>query len=852
MKTIDVPELSLIALVGASGSGKSTFARRAFGVHEILSSDFFRGMVSNDENDQSATADAFDSLYYVLEKRLGRGHLTVVDATNIRADDRKRLVQTARKFHCFAVAIVLNTPERVCLDRNAARPDRSFGPQVVRRHIHELKRGLRGLEREGFRYVHILDAPEEVAVRRVPLWNNRKELTGPFDIIGDLHGCADELRTLLAQLGWAVARLENADPVWGDESWTHPEGRKAIFLGDLVDRGPHVLETLRIVRNMTSAGNALTVPGNHDVKFMRWLKGKQVQIKHGLQASIDAIDPLSQEARGQVAAFLDSLISHYVLDGGKLVVAHAGLREDMQGRGSGAVREFCLFGETTGETDEFGLPVRANWAANYRGRATVVYGHTPVVEPEWLNNTVNIDTGAVFGGKLTALRYPELEFVSVPALREYATPVRPLQAPTVLERTSQQVHDDVLDLEDVTGKRMIETRDGRRITIREENSIAALEVMSRFAIDPHWLIYLPPTMSPCETSAHPEYLEYPTEAFAYFRKNAVARVVCEQKHMGSRAVVVVCRDAAIARSRFGVLDGRAGVCYTRTGRPFFASESDEREFIARVQAAITAIGLWDEFSTGWLCLDCELMPWSAKAGSLIQSQYASVGAAGIHSLTAALAAIEKSPAATAAGFAEAYRARVDHLIRYREAYRRYCWPVHSLADYRLAPFHLLACEGHVFADRSHRWHMETLHRLAAADPALIIATEFLEIELHDAASVEHGARWWEELTAQGGEGMVIKPLDFTVRGSKGLVQPALKCRGREYLRIIYGPEYTSDDQMPKLRARAVSAKRALALREFELGIEALYRFVDQQPLRRVHECVFGVLAAESEPVDPRL
>jgi protein phosphatase len=463
---------------------------------------------------------------------------------------------------------------------------------------------------------------------------------------------------------------------------------------------------------------------------------------------------------------------------------------------------------------------------------------------------VNIDTGTVFGGKLTVLRYPEREFVSVAAAMEYATPIRPFAPPAPDARSSQQMLDDVLDLEDVTGKRIVETRLHRTVTIREENSIAALEVMSRFATDPHWLIYLPPTMSPSETSSRQDYLEYPTEALAYFRKSEVQKVVCEEKHMGSRAVVVVCRDREAARKRFGVVDGRAGVCYTRTGRPFFPEPANETEFIARVQAALSKAGFWDEFASDWFCIDCELMPWSAKARELLQRQYAPVGAAGVASLEAVIKVVEQCP--VAAGFSQVYSQRLDRLRKYREAYRRYCWPVTTLADYRLAPFHLLASEGTVHIDKTNRWHMETLHRLAAFDSGFIIATPFLEIDVTDNAALEQASRWWEDLTSRGGEGMVVKPLDFIARGPKGLVQPAIKCRGREYLRIIYGPEYTADDQLPRLRSRGLSGKRSLAAREFSLGIEALERFVAREPLRRVHECVFGVLALESEPVDPRL
>ena len=408
----------------------------------------------------------------------------------------------------------------------------------------------------------LLESTEEVdaaTVERVPLWNDKRHLHGPFDIIiGDVHGCCDELEALLQQLGFLATTLEPESPVWGNRVFTHPDGRKAVFVGDLVDRGPRIVDTVRLVRNMTVCGSALCVPGNHDMKLMRKLRGKDVQITHGLANSLAEIDALPDEVRTvfskELAEFLDGLVSHYVLDDGKLVVAHAGMKAEMQGRGSGKVRDFALYGETTGETDEFGLPVRYNWAAEYRGSAMVVYGHTPVPQPDWLNRTVNIDTGCVFGGRLTALRYPEKEFVSVPAARTYCEPARPFlaeeqQAPRL---TAQQAHDDVLDAEDVLGKRIVSTRLRGNVTIREAHATAALEVMSRFAANPKWLIYLPPTMSPCETSSEPGLLEHPAEAFGYYRSQGAPQVICEEKHMGSRAVVIVCQDVQAARERFGV------------------------------------------------------------------------------------------------------------------------------------------------------------------------------------------------------------------------------------------------------------------------------------------------------------
>jgi protein phosphatase len=848
-RTIRIPELSLVVMIGASGCGKSTFVRKHFGRFESISSDFCRGLVSNDENDQSATTSAFDVLHFVAAKRLERGLLTVVDATNVQPEARKPLVELARRFHVLPVGIVLDLPESVCTARNRERPDRDFGPHVVRQQRSQLHRSMRNLQREGFRHVFVLRSPEETdaaTIVREPLWNNRRHDHGPFDIIGDVHGCADELIELLATLGYT----EN------DGVWSHPEHRRVIFLGDLVDRGPRIPDVLRLVMRMVGAEHALAVPGNHDMKLMRKLRGKDVRITHGLEDSLRQLEAEPVEFRDHVASFLDDLVSHYVLDDGKLVVAHAGMKEEMQGRGSGRVRDFALYGETTGETDEFGLPIRYNWAAEYRGRATVVYGHTPVPEPEWLNRTINIDTGCVFGGRLTALRYPEQELVSVAARRVYAEPSRPfLPVPNAAELSAQQQLDDVLDLADVTGKRLITTRLHRTVTIREENGIAALEVMSRFAANPRWLIYLPPTMSPSETSRQPGLLEHPAEAFEYFRNNGVPKVICEEKHMGSRAVVVLCRDADVARRRFGVLGEGTGIVYTRTGRRFFDDTSVERELLSLLSQAVQAADVWTRLTTDWICLDCELMPWSAKAQELIRTQYAPVSAAANAALPEAMAALEA--ARDRGGVPDElyvhYEERRLLAARYAEAYRRYSWPVCSVGDLRLAPFHILATEGAVHVDKDHRWHMDTIAEICRAGGSdVLMATDHRVVDVTDADSQAGAIGWWSELTEGGGEGMVVKPLTFVARSRRGLVQPAIKCRGREYLRIIYGPEYTLPANLERLRQRGLFRKRSLALREFALGIEALERFTHHEPLRRVHECAFGVLALESEPVDPRL
>lgn len=841
---ITIPELSLVVLVGASSSGKSTFARKHFKVTEVISSDACRALVGDDENALDVNREAFGLLQTIASTRLGLRRLAVIDATNVQRDARKPLVALAKDNDVLAVAIVFDMPEGAMQERSRQRPDRNMGPHVIRNQSNQLRRSLRDLQKEGFRYVHILKSQEEVdavTIERQRLWTDRRDEHGPFDIIGDVHGCHGELLRMLDQLGY-----QNQDG-----AHRHPDGRRAVFLGDLVDRGPSTPSVLRTAMAMVRAGTALAVPGNHDMKLMRALQGRQVNVSHGLAESLEQFEAEPPEFRRDVIDFVDGLISHLVLDDGNLVVAHAGMNEKLMGRASARVRSFAMFGETTGETDEFGLPVRYNWAGDYRGKAMVVYGHTPVPEAEWLNNTICLDTGCVFGGKLTALRYPEKELVSVPAERMYYEPMRPL----VTEATATPQRDELLlDITDVLGRRTIETRLGGRVSIGEDHAAAALEAMSRFAVDPRWLIYLPPTMSPPATTTREGLLEHPTEAFDAYRSAGITALVCEEKHMGSRSVAIIGRDADAIERRFRIRSEAAGIVYTRTGRRFLGDDAMEAAVLARLRAGIDRAGLWDELSTDWVVLDMELMPWSAKAGELLLNQYAAVGSAAQQAFAAATEGLH---AASTRGLdlgdlQERVAARSALIEGYRNAYRGYCWDVASIDDLRIAPFHLLASEGGVHINRDHLWHMSTLARIVTSDDPVVMATTNITVDLADPDSEAAAIAWWEELTGRGGEGMVIKPLEFVAMGRKGITQPAVKCRGPEYLRIIYGPEYTLPNNLSRLRERSLGLKRSLALREFALGIEALERFVRHEGLYRVHECVFGVLAMESEPVDPRL
>ena len=542
--------------------------------------------------------------------------------------------------------------------------------------------------------------------------------------------------------------------------------------------------------------------------------------------------------------FLDALPAHYVFDGGRLAVAHAGLSEDMILGASKEMREFAVYGPKTPKDAE-GHTTRIDWAADYRGRTAVVYGHTACDEATWLNNTICIDTAAVYGGSLTALRWPEKELVSVEAARAYAELEKPL--------FSRKDGRGFLELShaDVTGKKHVETSLARRVTVESDQMAAAMETLSRFAVDPRHLVYLPPTMSPVEASRHPAFLEHPDQAFDYYRRAGVDKVVVETKHMGSRAHVLVCRDAETSRVRFHTEDDGLGQVWSRHGRAFF-KEGERREVLARLSAA--AAPLFDELESDWLVLDAEIMPWNTKASTLIRDQYAPTGKAASIGTGLVLDALTRFSARGTADVASEigrFERRHANAASFDATWRGYSWETPSLDDVRIAPFHVLASEGHVHVDKPHTVHMEWIGKMLGTD-GLLAPTEWHVVDLSSQEETDAVTARWIEDTSGGAEGIVVKPLAFTVVNGRDLVQPALKVRGKDYLRIIYGVDYDMPENLDRLRERAIKSKRMRAVREYALGVEALERLVRREPLRRVHECVAAIIGLEADLSDPRL
>jgi protein phosphatase len=413
---IEIPEFCIVVLIGASGSGKSTFAGRFFNEEEILSSDRFRWMITGNEANQESSKDAFSILHLTLAFRLKRRLLCVVDATNTTPASRESIFAIAKKYNTEVYAFVFDFSFEECYLRNLQRA-RVVPDYVIQKQIDDIQ--SYNLDEEHFRSIitfHSIEELNSCDITRRKMFSNKTDVT-MVDMIGDIHGCFVELIELVEQLGYTISKKPEGS--FYTYSISHPENRRLVFLGDLIDRGPSVGEVVHFVYNVCQEGNAFCLPGNHENKFLRHLYNHKEKATPEIEASIQSIKKLPNGFVDKLHTFIYRLHHHYLFDGGKLVVAHAGLPEYFHGRDSKKIRDFALYGDTNGERDANGFPIRRNWAKDYSGEALVVYGHTPVREPHWENNTVNIDTGCVFGGKLTALRYPERKMYFVPAKKIY-------------------------------------------------------------------------------------------------------------------------------------------------------------------------------------------------------------------------------------------------------------------------------------------------------------------------------------------------------------------------------------------------------------------------------------------------
>lgn len=862
MMQITLPYAGIVLLVGPSNSGKSTLLKRMIDndcilASEVASSDDFRVLVSDtefidyqnrpkDEADglfdqyQRISKEAFSMLDSVVSARSRLNKLTFVDATHLHPDDRKRYIAIARKYHVPLIALVLDIPQDVLLARDTQR-ENPRGKRRIKQQDQVFKREKRFLKKEGYTAIYYINETNDITFmrRKNPI---EQETEHGLDIIGDIHGCYDEMIALLERLGYQ----ENEDGLY-----IHPEGRKFLSIGDVMSRGPQSLHTMQFFLHHVQHQLAYMIDSNHGWKIARWLDGKKVTLQHGDEKVAQEFEEYevgygaeqAEVLKQNLKEFLLKAPSHYVFTKNgvpTLVCTHAGIKDEYIGKQSRDISDFCRYGDTD-VLDEKGKPKRKDWFVHHQTSTLIVWGHDPKPQPLLINNTINIDQGVVFGGKLTAFRYPEKEFVSVKAAKDYAqSPDNPL-----VEWEANRLNPPNIG-KFINGYSVLTEQLGE-VRIQQGIVKPAIDAISHDTIPIEQLIYIPPTMSPTPSaSVLGDFLEHPKEAIDYYRNQGITTMVAEKKHMGSRAVLFLFKNEAAAEKHTGFQT--LGTIYTRRGRRFFDAAT-ENQIVRRLNQDLQSY--FDKYNTEFVLLDAEIMPWNLKARELISNQYAHVAEIAVldrATLKGKLEAVAGTNEELKAWLQE-YEVKLDHAKTFKEVFQKYCWDVDGVSKIQIAPFHVLAHSSQTFFNQPHTWHMEVNRELAE------LSTIFVETEykvIRDEASEAEIIQWWEEMTSDGHEGIVIKPEFFIAENRGQLLQPAIKVRGRKYLNIIYGMDYLFPNNLERLKRRNTGKKQKLALKEFALGVEGIQRFVNGESLERVHECVLATLAMESDPVDPRL
>ncbi|MDM5333780.1 polynucleotide kinase-phosphatase [Ureibacillus composti] len=862
---IVLPLAGIVLLVGPSNSGKSTFLKHLVDQgkllpSEIVSSDECRVLVGDTEfidwhrrnkveadalydQYQTISAEAFSLMDSLIETRCRLNKLTCIDATHLYPDDRKKYINIAKKHHVPIVSIVLDIDQSELLERDKTR-ENPRGNKRIKQQVQQFKKEKRFIKKEGYLATYFISETKDIEVIRRTNHPLELDVSNGIDIIGDIHGCFDEMIQLLEKLGYE----KNAE-----QYYVHSMGRKFLSLGDIMSRGPKSLQTMEFFMRHIKEGLAYMIDSNHGWKIARWLDGKKVTLSHGdelveeefIQYEAQHGKEATEHFKQELKQLLLKAPSHYVLtknDVPTLVCTHAGIKDEFIGKESHDISDFCRYGDSDG-LDETGRPVRKDWTIHHKTSSTIVWGHDPKPKPLVINNTINIDQGVVFGGELTAFRYPEKEFVSVQAEKDYSDGKH---NPLVEFKKKRLNPPNIAKY--INGYKVLTDALGE-IHIPKEYALASIDTVSHYTVPIEELVYIPPTMSPTPApSSLEDYLEHPKEAIQYYRSMGIERMVAEKKHMGSRGILLLFKDEEAGHKYVG--RKTLGVIYTRTGRRFFDEET-EGEILSRMINGLKASDYFTKYETEFVLIDAEIMPWNLKAKELISSQYAHVAENAILDRTLLKNKLESigDKHADLEKWLEEYDEKLTNAYVFKEVFQKYCWEINEINQIQIAPFHILAHSNETFFHKPHTWHMEMNKEFARME-TLFVETEYMVID--DEASEEEVIHWWETITSDGHEGIVIKPETFISTSKGKLVQPAIKVRGRKYLHIIYGMDYLDPENLKRLKQRNIGKKQKLALKEFSLGVEGIQRFVNGESIERVHECVLGTLAMESDPVDPRM
>lgn len=866
MKTISIPHNSIVLLIGPSNSGKSTtlqnWVRKGYlQAEEVISSDHFRRLVSDidfldwtnqpkevaanlmEEYSQISRV-AFDMMEKMIGARAALNKRSFIDATHLKEAEREKYRLLGKQFHVPVIAIFFDISLPVLLERDEKRTH-PRGKGRVKRHFEIMRQEIRKIQKETYYAIYSLRERDE-SVQIDPVVSSiYLSADSGLDVIGDIHGCMDECYELLERLGYVKEE---------DGLFRHPEGRKFVSVGDIMSRGPKSAEALFFFSAHLKNNLAYMIDSNHGWKIARWLDGKKVTLSHGDEWIEEAFSAFSheytdkqiEEIREDWKTILLNAPSHYVLTRNGIktaIIAHAGIKDKYIGKESAGISDFTRYGETLG-MDSDGKPIRGDWYRKHLSKELIIWGHDPKPEPLVVNNTINIDQGVVFGGKLTAIRYPEREFISVKAQQDYAqiedNPLKKWQETRLALPNVHRFINGFSVWTDTYGE----------INCPQNNVKAALDKVSHYTIPMEELIYIPPTMSPTPKSSSIEgYLEHPIDAYHYYIDNGIEQMVVEKKHMGSRGILLLYKNQETAEKYIGKKS--LGTIYTRTGRAFFSHELEE-EILTKLHNDLTAANYFEENQTDWVLLDAEILPWNLKAKDLIIQQYAHVAEMSqmdrdkIHQQLL----LAQQNGMDVQSWIEEFEQKRKNAQSFSEVYNQYCWEIQRLDDIKIAPFHLLAHSKESFFLKTHQWHMEQNEYFSTIS-SLFMKTDYMIV--NDEESLTKAVRWWEEITADGHEGVIFKPYHFLARNQKGkLLQPAIKVRGQKYLQIIYGMDYLEKDQLRRLKDRKTGKKQRNALKELALGLEGINRFIQLESLERIHECVLATLALEEEPIDARL
>ncbi len=884
---------SIVGITGSSSESRSEILNRCFKIEEIVSMDELIRWIPDDRwiKDHNKSEQVESIFFSIIEQRLKRNLMTALDLDGQGRPFRNQFVQLAKKYHFTPTLIRLQETLRA-------------SSKLDQENFSKARR------QEGFRVIYQIckDEFQDWRPTRRTSPTLRPDIEGAFDIIGDVHGCMEELLALTHRLGYRWTG--NPSDLHPDFSWINPPGRRLFFVGDLVDRGPNSLEALRLVMRLTESGQAFCVPGNHDYKLARALGGMVFQKRDpDHDATLQQIRSAGPEFAEKARTWIESLPSHYFLDAGRLVVSHAGSKRSHHGRESKRILDFALYGDTTGKTDSHGLPERLNWALDYQGATLVVHGHTPVAEPKWVNESVNIDTGCVYGGYLTALRYPEREIISEPAQQEYSVSSRPLPLNASLRdrvdsklgsswksnslnpsavsvskndnpskslnflkhnnRSAEEKH----SWSDFQNLKVVETHTRGDVILREDEVKSTVNFLESTQCWPWRIPFLAPGISsadPCQ-DLNSAGLENPETAFSYYRNNRVQEVLCVPMEYDTPFILALARDSSTAVERLGSQAGEVGIGFPVCGllqKSEAPTLAEMPSLLERIHRNLSEGNFWERSQSNVAIFECSFTSHSAPVAEAksqpkpnpnpkqlrnIMSQIASAGMIDTANI------LEKLERATEHGtdwhfLTQSYLKSKKSLREFTDWISKAQKNTNRTESIQVRNFQLLATQKKTFINQHYSAGAQILkpEELTERDPELFLQPAAFPLDLNNINACSSAVNLWKEHTQSGMIGWVIRPAQGAQKGRRGWVQPAFKCRGDMALKCVFGLNMTREAMNQSIQKNSLAARRSQVAREWALSLEALQRWTGQEPDWRIQECMVGMLAVKCEPTDARL